>query len=283
MAVTFTATAEYASAGSGYSDIYSDSYPGDKAPPRVRLDVTITAGTGVSVLITRVGSDGRAQPVRMADPADLVGSTVWVGYDYEAPYGDPVTYTATVTYLNPGMVVAVVMATTTLAVSDVWLIHPGIPSLSMVLSKVKALGDRARPVGRGVFQPFGRADPIVVTDGRRKAVQSQLSIRTSTLGELEDIIALTADAAVLLLNVPGALGWGVGAEYISLGDLSEVRETSLAAYPCRLISAPYLVVARPIGGSQSLRTWVDVMAYDATWADVLSGRATWLEVLAPTT
>lgn len=252
------------------------------SPPRVRFDVTIPAGTGGTVLIVRTDPDGRGYPVRLADPAAFVG-TAWVGYDYETPYGASVSYAAAVTYLNPGTVTDNLAATTTLSVSDVWLVHPGIPALSMRLDKVTSTGDRLRPVSRGIFEAFGRPDPIIVTDGKRKSVQASLSVRTRTLSELAALIALTADCAVLLLNVPASLGWGLVNEYVSFGDLGEAREVDIGADPYRITSGPYHVVSRPVGGSQSQRTWATVLAESATWQDVLNTRTTWSELLAPTT
>jgi len=172
-------------------------------------------------------------------------------------------------------------AAATLAVTDVWLIHPGVPDLSMRLAKVKSLGDRTRWVNWGVFQPFGRPTPVVVTDGRRKAVTAQLVIRTRTLDELDALVALTTDAAVLLLNVPASLGWGVTNEYISLGDLTESRE-AFASFPTRVLSAPYLVVSRPVGGSQSQRTYADLLTECATYQAVMDLYDTYLDALAPT-
>lgn len=57
------------------------------SPPRVRLAVTATAGTTLSAVEVR--RDGRVlrQPV-------FPGGTTATVYDYEAPYGTPVTYTA---------------------------------------------------------------------------------------------------------------------------------------------------------------------------------------------
>jgi hypothetical protein len=212
----------------------------------------------------------------------MSGGTTWVGYDYEAAYGTPATYTAVVTYTNPGTVIDTATAAATLAVADVWLIHPGIPDLSMRLDKVTNLGDRVRPVKRGIFEPYGRDLPIVVTDGRRKAVQSSLTIRTRTLDELAALVALTADAAVLLLNIPLALGWGLAHEYVSLGDLAESREVQTGDDPYRLNTAPYLVVARPVGGSQAQRTYADVLAEAATYQVVRDQHTDYSDVLAPT-
>jgi hypothetical protein len=247
-------------------------------PPRIRLNVTISSGTGVSVFLTRLDPDGRTQVVRLADPAVMTG-TAWVGYDYEAAYGANVTYTAVVT--SSGSVVQTVSASATLTVGDVWLIHPGVPSLSMMLAKVTSLGDRVRPVNRGVFEPFGRPTPLVVTDGTRKAVQASLTIRTRTLEELAALVGVLADSATLLLNVPVSLGWGVANEYVSIGDLVETREVETGNDPCRIFTAPYLVVSRPVGGSQSQRTWADVITENATWQVVLDKYASWLGVLAP--
>lgn len=252
------------------------------SPPRVRLDVAIPAGTGVSVLVTRTGSDGNTYPVRLADPSLMAGTT-WVGYDYEAPYRDTLTYNAAITYLNPGTVTDIIATGTYLPVGDIWLVHPGVPALSMLLGDVQSLGTRLRPVNRGIFAPYGRTDPIVVTDGQRKSPQATIVVRTTTLEQLSALIALTADASVLLLNIPVSMGWGVGAEYISLGDLVEAREVNSGPDTARLTSGPYQVVSRPVGGSQSQRTWADVLAESATWQDVLTMRATWSEVLAPTT
>jgi len=252
-------------------------------PPRNRLDVTLPGGsTAGSVLITRTDPDGRTRVVRLADPASITG-TAWVGYDYEAPFGASVMYSAVAQYMNPGFFMDTLADTVTLAVADVWLIHPGIPALSMMLPKVKSLGDRSRPVSRGIFAPYGRAEPIVVTDGKRKAVQATLVIRTRTLDELGALVALTADAAVLLLNVPESLGWGVSYEYISLGDLMEARETETGDDPYRLISGPYHVVSRPVGGSQSQRTYADVLAESATYTVVLADFTDYIDLLAPTT
>lgn len=431
------------------------------SPPRVRLDVTLPAGgVGVSVYITRVGSDGRTVPVRTTAPAVMTGS-VWVGYDYEAPYGVVQSYTAQVVYYgsgaaprlnaitNPnfetnvlgwstakyatitrdttqfwssvssmrmdttaasstihtasvssapstsvtvpfyvrgtgtatvrltftpssgpyttvdGATVALTSSwqrisvtgtspansiratviilqgssgsnsmwidaglseesasvgtyfdgdtpdaggityawtgtagasistaisappvtdtptdTATVDVTDVWLIHPGVPDLSVKLN-LRPLPERVRTVNRGIFTPYGRALPIVVTDGRRKAAQTALATRTDTLEELAALQALTTDTAVLLLQIPATLGLGVTSEYISLGDLTESPVTNVSADQKRLISGPYLVTSRPVGGSQSQRTYADLMAECATYQAVLDLYDTYLDVLAP--
>lgn len=57
------------------------------SPPRVRLDVSATAGTTLSAVEVR--RDGR-----LLRQSVFPGGTSATVYDYEAPYGTPVTYTA---------------------------------------------------------------------------------------------------------------------------------------------------------------------------------------------
>jgi hypothetical protein len=69
-------------------------------PPRVRLNVTDTGTTPslFAATVTRLDPDGQVVPVRTADgnPLTLLhkSGTTRVGllYDYEMPYGAPVTY-----------------------------------------------------------------------------------------------------------------------------------------------------------------------------------------------
>lgn len=181
---------------------------------------------------------------------------------------------------NPaGIVTDTVTGAATLAVTDAWLVHPGVPGLSVKLNKITGLAPRVSVVNRGVFQPYGRKTPIVVSDGRRKAPTSQLQVRTSSLAEKTAMNALLDDASVLLLNIPASLGWGVANEYVSLGDVEEARQLDEGADPYRVWTAPYQVVDRPIGGSQSTRTYADVLAVYGTYQTVRSGYSTYGNLL----
>lgn len=250
------------------------------SPPRVRIQVS-GATNAADVVITRTGPDNRAVVVRTAGPLPLSSGQGLV-YDHEAPFGVRVTYTAT-TRTSAAATIATSSASTSVDVMVPWLIHPGVPSLSMPLRSIKTFGTRVRAVNAGVFQPYGRSTPIVVTDGRRKAPTGQVELRTQTLDELTALIAILDDTATLLVNIPATLGWGVTSEYWHIGDLSEAREVEVGADSYRAITAPYLVVAAPEGGSQGQRTWADVLAQNTTWQGVLDRYPTWLDLLAPTT
>jgi hypothetical protein len=142
-------------------------------PPRVRLNVADTGTPAfTSTTITRLNPDGTTSPVRTTDggPVPISGGTGLV-YDYEAPYGQAVTYSSVET---PGNVTAPV----TVAVSQVWLIHPGTPALSTPIDlRVGALDDETLPVRQAVYWPLGRSTPVVIGDGARKLAQSSLGHR----------------------------------------------------------------------------------------------------------
>ena len=144
-------------------------------PPRVRLNVTDTGTPALaSTTITRLNPDGTTTPVRTLDGNPLTLTTgTGLLYDYEMPYGAAVSYSSLETP-------AASSAQVTVNVSSVWLVHPGVPSLSRPIT-VSKFGDRTSKVQRGVFHPMGRATPVVVTDGVRGSAEYELTVVTFTL------------------------------------------------------------------------------------------------------
>lgn len=251
------------------------------SPPRVLLNLNMADLTPdpAEATILRQDPDGRTRPVRLAEPATLTAGA-WQGYDYEAPFGLAVTYSASsVTPVGSATSSAV-----TLDVATAWLRHPGIPSLSVELAldrfRKDSFGTRSRPASRAVFTPLGRSDPVVVTSGARRTVESQMVLRTDTAQQRDELWSLVDDESVLLLDIPPGEAWGVAHEYISVGDVAEVRMADWGDEPRRWFPLPYLVVERPAGGLQAQYTWADVLADHATWADVRSRYDTWADVLA---
>ena len=139
-----------------------------------------------------------------------------------------------------------------------------------------------RPVNSGVFQPMGRRNSIVVTDGQRKSVRSSFTVATETLGELSSLLALVDDAGALLLNVPVTNGLGLESAYIAVQDVSVRRPSNIGSDPHRDVVMPFIVVDSPEGGSQSQLTWADTMAAYPTWSALMAAEPTWAHVLAPT-
>jgi hypothetical protein len=245
-------------------------------PPRVKLVATDTGSPAfVTTTILRNDPDGSQVPVRTATGggATLSGGTVTV-YDYEMPYGQAVTYTSLETPANVTTPVQV-------DASQVWLIHPGIPSLSLPIRLGRgSLTKRTRAVTRAVFWPMGRSTPVVIGDGSRKSIESQLVVVTATIPERVSLEELTADASPLLLNVPTTLGYNFETCYISVGDIDETVVTEMVTETYMTVTLPFTVVDRPAGGSQSARTFADLLVYPnlaalknayPTFAAVLAG------------
>ncbi len=249
--------------------------PGN-VPPRVLLTVNLADVVPIptSAYITRNDPDGRVRTIRLADPA-VLNAGLWTGYDYESPFGTPVTYSVlagSATYAATPV---------TLAVDEVWLRHPGLPSLSLPVQYQRrgSLGVRTRASSRAVFTPMGRRTPIVLSGVSRQSPESALSVLTRSEGERSQLWDLLDDDSVLLLTVPASRGWGVTHEYVSIGDVSEARITGLLATPERTFTLPYIVVDRPAGDLQSQFTWGDLLAEATTWAEVMASYDTWFDVL----
>lgn len=226
-------------------------------PPRVRLDVADTGSPAfASVTVTRMNPDGTTVSVRTTDgnPLPMSGGTALV-YDVEPPYGQPVTYSTLETPAN-------VTTPVTVPATDVWLTHPGVPALSMPITlRPGSLDDEIHGVQQGVFYPMGRKTPIVVTSGARRDPSTQLVVSTETSSERAALRALVADASVLYLNVSPSLGLDFDTCYIAINDVKVSRRVSMAGEVGRDVTLPFVTVARPAGGSQSQRTYTDLLVY----------------------
>lgn len=243
------------------------------SPPRILLQLTYTGQT--SATIVRNDPDGSTTPVRLAEPAALDGTGSWVGFDYESWFGEATTYTATT---SAGSLDS---SSVSLDVFDVWLRHPGIPSLSQLVD-FQGEGDPVRAVVQTVLQPLGRATPIVVSDGQRKSKSGQITLRTKNDTDHENLLGLLDDVTTLLLDVPPGKGYGVDLEhqYLAIGDLTQSRlRPDYYPHTWRIWNAPYIVVGRPAGGIQSQRTYGDVLTGFATYQAVKTRYATYTNVL----
>ena len=228
-------------------------------PPRVRLDVSDSGLPGYTQAnVVRHDPNGETVPVRTPSGGPVTLATsganrVGVVYDYEAPFGQAVTYS---TAESPTVISASVVS----GADQVWLIHPGVPELSRPVI-VAEFGERIRRTATTVYRPMGRRTGVPHSDGQRKAPEYALTLRTDNETERVGLEALTEDAGTLLLNVPASNGWGIGAEYLSVGDLAEARLWEYAGEQRRYWTLPCTVVERPAGGTQAERTMLDLMVY----------------------
>lgn len=242
-------------------------------PPRVQIQLTYTGQTEATIV--RNDPDGSQTPVRLAEPAALDGSGSWVGYDYESWFELNFTYTATTA---AGSITSDVGY---LDVHDIWLRHPGVPSLSQLVD-FQGEGTPVRPVTQAVLEPLGRATPIVVSDGQRKSPRGEIKLRTKSDDEHDALLALLDDVTPLLLDVPASLEYGAKLQhqYLAISDLTQDRlRPDFYPHPWRLWSAPYIVVGRPAGGIQSQRTYADLLADGVSYQAILTRYATYTNAL----
>lgn len=247
-------------------------------PPGVRLDVTASGTpTVTSVTVMRTDTGGRAYPVRTSDggPLPLSGGVATI-FDYEIPYGQTATYSVAATGVTTAN------ATALLDVSAIWLVHVGVPAVSVPLF-VSEFGELVRPSNQGVFDIIGRKDPVVVSGGARGSAAGTLSLRTKTDSERVALDQLLDDATGLFLNVPAGLRWGVESCYIAVGDVTAERTVEWAEHPYREWRLPYRVVGRPAGGSQASRTYATVAGEYATYAAIAATGKTYAELANPIT
>lgn len=252
-------------------------------PPRVKVDVTDTGSSPAitQVTVTRTDAAGNTSVVRTNDGNPLVLTTsgsnrVGTVFDYEMPYGVGVTYSTSEQPANKSSAVTVVT-------DSAWLVHPGVPARSMPVDfRINSFDDEDFDVNVGVFRPMGRANAVVVTDGRRQSGSSSFTVGTETLAELANLRALVADAGVLQLNVPSSLNLGIDTSYVFVMGVTVKRRSSIGTAPQRDVVMPYVTVDAPVGGSQAQYTWADVVAKYATWQDLINANATWAAVQTPT-
>lgn len=243
-------------------------------PPRIRLNISASAGE-TATTAERLDPDGTLVPVRTYDgnPLPISGGTALI-YDYEAPFGQLVSYSS---LESP----ATVSAQVSVDASSVWLIHPGIPALSMPVDLyADAFTEETWGVRQAIVQPMGRANAWTASDGQRKAPTGSVTVAIESLSDLQALRDLLADVGTLLLNVPASFGYGVDTEYIAVGAATNRRRSDIGADPGRRVVLPYTVVDRPVGGSQAQRTWADIPAAYATWAAVKARYPTWAALLA---
>jgi hypothetical protein len=241
-------------------------------PPRVLVQAFNIGGPSGN--ITRLDPDGASRPVREGDPVSLSGGGAAV-FDYEMPYNQPITYTITPTS-SPTTPTS--SMTVTLLVSRPWLVHPGVPFLSQPLT-IQLFADETIPANVGIHDVLQRETPITISDGRRKSPRSMLQVKTMTRSQADGLDQLLLDESPLLLQATYPFTTEQMYAWISILDVNRARRTAMFGDPSRVWQLPYVVVDRPTGAIQSVRTWQDVVNQYDTWQDVMNDFQTWRGVL----
>lgn len=237
--------------------------------------VQVEEATGATARVVRVDSAGRKTPVRNGDPATLVGGG-WIDHDYEAPLDESVVYQVTAAS-NTNSVQATSIPVTVFSHGNTWLKHPGRPDLNMIIDVVD-YSTRTYGIAQGVFNPIGRAFPIVVSSLRWQPT-GDMTVRTETDDERINLRTILREPSILLLQTPA--GYDVGSVYVAVGEVTENRAVAVGWEPARSWTLPLTVVEAPVGlasagvGNQ----WLDVIANYPTWNDVIAARATWNDLI----
>jgi hypothetical protein len=245
-------------------------------PPRVRLDVAQSGSpAAAATTINRINPDGSLTPVRTSDGNPLPLSPIGLAYDYEMPYQSGVSYTTVESPL-------VVSSQVVVPESRVWLIHPGVPALSVPVGNFRpgTFTARTAPITQNVYVVMGRVNPVVWTDGFRKGLQSSMTVLAKTPDELDALGAVLADGSDLLLNIPTGLGYTMPSSYVAVGAASFAPVVDKVTEQWVDVTLPFQSVDRPVGGSQAQRTLADLIAPYPTLGDLKAAYPTLADLLS---
>lgn len=251
-------------------------------PGRQRVAVELGGWVAPSdgpLTVYRVHPGGTQYPVRGLSATS--GGAAFA-YDYETPFGTPVTYTA----LDGTTTVTSTSATLTvpLQLTGGWLSVPGLPSYGQPITPTgKPETLRARP--QAVIVPWGRATPIVLSD-TRKSLTFAVNVRTHTDAEAVALTAMLDASDVLLMRLPATrTGW----QYVAVGDVRESPDIPTAAADripgdvdeWSVWTLPCTVVDSPVGGifGDPNASYQVILDTYPTYTALLAGKATYLDVL----
>lgn len=170
-------------------------------PPRVQI--TIATGTSATITALDLRRDGEA--VRSLPSLGL--STLVVN-DYEAAYGVPVTYVAVITTTAGSETLT---ASVTMSPTQMWLIHPRTPSLSVAFSDGSAsqfilnVGDSTASSQASRHRVLGASRDVVMSFGVRSApTYGNFAVATTTEAEGLALQALLKDETPILVRFPSS-------------------------------------------------------------------------------
>lgn len=203
----------------------------------------------------------------------------WIGFDYEAPLGTDLTYTATFTRTgNPETVVVStdVVQLDAPSYGRGWLSNAVDPE-GAVIPWFEGVDDIERSSAVGTFEIVGRSLPVVVT-GTRGSRRGAIRLVTGTLDDRDALWKLLDAGDVLLARTTRE--FGLGNLYMAVEKATEARVTRMGMHPARRFTLEFTETYPPIGRLVSGRdnNWSQVLAGAASWQGVKDTRATWLDV-----
>lgn len=142
----------------------------------------------------------------------------------------------------------------------------------------QSLDVESKAANAAVFNINNQDTPAVVSK-RRSAPTSTLTLVSRTLADKARLDTLLAPGSPLLFQVPDQ--YGQPDIFVSVGTSSCGRVHPDHAFPIRVFSLPYNVVAAPGGPMQGTvgARWSDLCNRYATWAAVNAQGLTWVQLL----
>lgn len=221
---------------------------GDNANSRVTL--TATKGAGGAETATHATFDKRVPggsvwtPVRGGEIVPYSGSTA-VLHDYEGANGETWDYRArSVHDFGNGTYSRSVGVNYAAAwTNNNWVLkHPYDPDLNFH-PRIRSQPDRRQPANKTSHRVAGRRNTVNISDVRG-GWEGDLTIRSDTDAEREQLNVIMADNTALLLQAPpDTPNWPD--TWISLGDLTQTRVVDTDVTPWTFDSFPWTEADRP--------------------------------------
>lgn len=236
------------------------------SPPRIRINLTTTGGASDLFALVRNDPDGRQRPVLLEVNPHFT-SSAWSGWDYHAPFNQPVSYTVFSGALQANT------SQVTLAMTQSWLQHPTNPALSVPVDKVMSVGERVTASTATTHWAYGAHYPVVRSEGVRRARTGTLTFQTQTSDSLTKLRALLIDSGVVLVNMvlPGQPD--ESCLWVLPGDQTDTNPgDGWVYYPTRNVSFTYQMVDTPSGNTAPLWTYATLLADPAmtTYASLIT-------------
>lgn len=257
----------------------------DDVPPSIEIRVNVEEGQVIaSASVSRI-QDGGSTLIRH-QPA--VGNDGFIVHDYEAPYGVPIRYEATVA-VGDGLTQTVAVSDeVTLKSSTGWLIHPANPAKSVqltagMLTMVDSLSRRTNAVRHDVLRAHY---PIYTIPASRNSREFTLHLRTKALDQEDMVFALIDDQIPILFNPLPSYGFGLEPMFVQILDVQEDRFAQLSTrvpnisewrewqWPCVEVGSP-AVVQQAVGW-----TYADVLDENSTYDALLTSYKSYADLQA---
>jgi hypothetical protein len=247
----------------------------DEAAVVCNLVVPVNA---TRVWLWRAGPSGESAYVRGIVDLHVIPPTTLQLFDFEAPFGVPLTYATTAGNdageINTGSNSATITLTSS-STDDPWLVDVGNPNNSQPIT-VAALAELAYTVPVGVHKVIGRRAPIVLSDVAGYP-SFELDFSTSSDAERELARASLGQGIPLLLKTPPEQG--VGNVWLSVLSWAEQRPSRIAMAPDRRFNVKAQQVERPdpalVVPVTSIATYLDVREGYADYAQVKAQRSSY--------